>query len=86
MNENGQLNFIDLLSVMSFIIGLLNLDMNITQNDIAEQTADIDKRVNERLHEALKDIHTHLQEQDSRLSDIQNQLEELRNDSRRNLY
>ena len=86
MNENGQLNFIDLLSVLSFIIGLLNLDMNITQNDIAEQTADIDKRVNERLHEVLDEIHTHLQEQDSRLSDIQKLLEETKNDNRRNLY
>ena len=83
MNEDGQLNFIDLLSVMSFYIGLLNLDMNITQNDIAEQTADIDERVNEHLHEVLNEIHNHLQEQDSKLSDIQKQLEEIRNDNRR---
>lgn len=82
MNEDGQLNFIDLLSVMSFYIGLLNLDMNITQNDIADQTAEIDKRVNEHLHEVLNEIHTHLQEQDIKLSEIHKQLEELKNDSR----
>ena len=86
MNDEGQLNFIDLLSVMSFYIGLLNLDMNITQNDIAEQTADIDKRVNEHLHEILDEIHEHLQEQDIKLSEIQKELEELRNDSRRDIY
>ena len=79
MNDEGQLNFIDLLSVMSFYIGLLNLDMNITQNDMAEQTADIDKRVNEHLHEVLDEIHTHLADQDIKLSDIQKQLEELEN-------
>lgn len=85
MNENGQLDFIDLLSIMSFYIGLLNLDMNISQNDIAEQTTEIDKRVNEHLHEILNEIHNHLQEQDIKLSDIQKRLEELNNDSGRNL-
>ena len=82
MNENGQLNFIDLLSIMSFYIGLLNLDMNITQNDMAEQTADIDKRVNEHLHDVLDEIHEHLQDQDERLSYIQKQLEEIKNGNR----
>lgn len=85
MNDNGQLDFIDLLSIMSFYIGLLNLDMNISQNDIAEQTTEIDKRVNEHLHEILDEIHNHLQEQDIKLSDIQKRLEELNNDSGRNL-
>lgn len=81
MNDDGQLNFIDLLSVLSFYIGLLNLDMNITQNDIAEQTADIDKRVSTHLHAVLSDIHTHLTEQDIKLSEIQKQLEEIKNDN-----
>ena len=82
MNNDGQLDFLDWISVMSFYIGLLNLDMNITQNDIVEQTADIDKRVNEHLHEVLDEIHTHLTDQDIKLSEIQKQLEELKNDSR----
>lgn len=84
MTDNGQLDFIDLLSIMSFYIALLNLDMNITQNDMAEQTADIDRRVNEHLHNVLNEIHDHLQDQDIKLSDIQRQLEEMKNDSRRN--
>ena len=82
MNDDGQINFIDLLSIMSFYIGLMNLDMNITQNDMAEQTADIEKRVNEHLHDVLDEIHQHLQDQDVKLSTIQRQLEELRNDNR----
>ena len=81
MNEEGQLNFIDLLSILSFYIGLMNLDMNITQNDMADQTAEIDKRVNEHLHEVLNEIHTHLEDQDKKLAYIQEQLEVLKNDS-----
>lgn len=82
MTDNGQLDFVDLLSIMSFYIALLNLDMNITQNDIAEQTAEIDRRVNEHLHGVLDEIHQHLQDQDNKLSVIQKQLEEFKNDSR----
>ena len=81
MNDEGQLNYIDLLSILSFYIGLLNLDMNITQNDMAEQTADIDKRVNEHLHDVLNEIHAHLADQDIKLATIQRQLKELQNDS-----
>ena len=78
MNDENQLNFIDLLSVLSFYIGLLNLDMNITQNDIERQTADIDKRVNTHLHDVLNEIHEHLEIQDAKLADIQKQLKELK--------
>ena len=81
MNEQEQLNFVDLLSVMSFYIGLLNLDMNITQNDIEKQTAEIDSMVNEHLHQVLNEIHSHLEDQDKRLSIIEKHLEELKNDS-----
>ena len=81
MNEQGQLNFIDLLSVMSFYIGLLNLDMNITQTDIQKQTTELDDRLNLHLREALNEIHQHLEDQDVKLSKIQQQIKELKNDS-----
>lgn len=81
MNENGQFDFIDLLSVMSFYIGLLNLDMNITQTDIQQQTTELDHKINEHIQDALSDIHSHLEEQDFKLSAIQEQLKELKNDS-----
>ena len=81
MNDEQQLNFIDLLSVMSFFIGLMNLDMNITQNDIEKQTADIDEKVNDHLNNVLLQIQQHLEEQDIKLSIIRKQLEEMQNDS-----
>lgn len=81
MNNEGQFDFIDLLSLMSFYIGLLNLDMNITQNDIQQQTAEIDTRINDHVKKALQDIHSHLKDQDVKLSEIQEQLKELKNDS-----
>ena len=82
MNEERQVDFIDLLSIMSFYIGLLNLDMNITQNDIEKQTSDIDRKVNEHLQDVLKIIQEHLKDQDLKLSQIQKQIGELKNDSK----
>ena len=79
MTDNGQLDFLDLISIMSFVIGLENLEMNITQNDIANQTAEIDERVNDHLQSVLNEIHKHLEEQDNRLSAIEETLKEIKN-------
>ena len=79
MTDNGQLDFLDLISIMSFIIGLENLEMNITQNDIERQTADIDKRVSDYSHKLLDEIHSHLEKQDIRLSAIEETLKEIKN-------
>ena len=81
MTDNGQLDFLDIISILSFYIALLNLDMNIDQNDMAAQTAEIDKRVNEHLHDVLDEIHSHLESQDFKLSAIEKRLEEMKNDS-----
>ena len=70
MTENGQLDFLDILSILSFYIAVLNLDLNVTQNDMIEQT---------------EDIHRHLEEQDIKLSEIINTLEELKHDSGRSI-
>lgn len=79
-----QLEFLDILTIMSFCIALQNLDLNISAEDIANSSAEIEKVVNERLEKALEDIHGHLSVQDTKLSLILNMLEE-RNDSRGNL-
>lgn len=79
MTDDGQLDFLDLISIMSFAIGLENLEMNISQNDIERQTADIDKRVNDHLQDILNEIHRHLEEQDIRLSVIEETLKEIKN-------
>ena len=86
MNEKEQISIIDLLSVMSFYIGLINLEMNITQNDIAEQTTEIDQKVNEHLHNVLTEIHSHLQSQDKKLIEIEKRLEELQHDDRTDFF
>jgi hypothetical protein len=77
MNQK-QLDFIDLLSIMSFCINLANLDENLTQSD----KQDLTDELNNKMHLALQEIHTHLKEQDNKIDKI---LEELSNDSRRNL-
>ena len=68
--KDGEMTFVDMISLMSFAIGLENLDLNVTQNDIEAQTADLDARVNEKIHEMLTEIHTHLRTQDDKLDQI----------------
>ena len=76
--EYGEFTFLDYLTIASFLIGLENLELNITQEDMDRQTADLDARVNDKLEKALADIHSHLQIQDKKLDDI---LRRLKNDS-----
>ena len=66
MNEKEQLSFIDLFSIMSFCIGLMNLEINITQEDVDNQTQTI-----------LNEVHAHLEIQDNKLDDIISRLENL---------
>lgn len=61
-----ELDLIDLLSIMSFVIALKNLDENITQSDKQDLQEDLDSKT--RL--LLDEIHAHLQEQDNKLEKI----------------
>ena len=70
MNENRQLDFIDILSILSFVIGLENLEMNITQNDMDAQTRDINSQAQTLVENALSEIHAHLERQDKRILQI----------------
>ena len=67
---NGELTMVDIIGLMSFAIGLENLDLNITQEDMDAQTADLDARVNSRLEKALSDINTHLRTQDDKIDEL----------------
>ena len=78
MNNNGQLDFIDILSVMSFIIALMNLDENMTQGDKQDLQHDLADKADMLLNE----IHRHLESQDEKLSQI---LEVLKHDDRGNI-
>ena len=62
-SANNQLDFIDVLSIASFCIGLMNLDENVTQGDLADKS--------ERI---LDEVHRHLQEQDEKLDWIMERL------------
>ena len=72
--NNGQLDFLDLISIASFCIALMNLDENISQGDLADSA--------ERL---LNEIHGHLTIQDDKLDYIISRLEEIDNGSKRNI-
>lgn len=77
MNQK-ELDFIDILSMMSFCISLANLNENLTQSD----KQDLADELNQKIKLVLNEIHSHLQQQDIKIDKI---LEELNNDSRRNL-
>lgn len=67
---DGQLTAIDVLSVLSFIIGLQNLDLNIDQNDMDAQTREIDERASRLVNAAIAEIHEHLEMQDAKIDRI----------------
>ena len=67
---NKELDFLDVLSVASFVIGLQNLELNITQNDLADQTQEIDAKAEAKVNRALEEIHQHLQKQDYKIEEL----------------
>lgn len=72
---NGQLDFLDLITLASFVIALQNLDENITQSD----KADLQEDLSQKAELLLSEIHGHLERQDELLKQI---LKEVKNDSR----
>ena len=72
--ENGELTFLDLLSIVSFCVALQNLDLNLAQEDLDNQTQELDRD----LRSVVDDIHKHLSIQDAKLNHIVNKLEELK--------
>ena len=68
--DNGEWTFLDIITLISFVIGIENLDMNISQTDLQEETARLDKKVDEKVQYALSEIHRHLEEQDRKLKEI----------------
>ena len=64
--QQQELNFIDAVSLLSFFMGLANLDANLTQNDKQEMLEDF----NQKIKTALNEIHTHLENQDRKIDEI----------------
>lgn len=65
-NQNNQLEFIDILSVLSFVIGLLNYNETLTTKDKRELMDEVDKKT----AEILAEIQTHLEVQDDKIDKI----------------
>lgn len=64
-NQNNMYNgFMDAINILSFLIGLENLDLNVTANDLAEQK---DYIVND-LHRVIGKVEAHLENQDNHLT------------------
>ena len=76
MRTDGGWTFLDLVAIISFVVGLQNLEMNIDQNDMQAQTQEIGKAADELVSNALSDIHLHLAEQDRKLSEILRRMDE----------
>ena len=70
--DNGEFTFLDLVSLCSFIIGLMNLNENLTQGDKQDIQDDLSKKADL----LLKEIHQHLTEQDSKIDMILKRLED----------
>lgn len=66
MLSDNKYNLLDWITVISFIIGLQNLDLNLAQEDLDNQTKELDKS----LREVVDDIHKHLKEQDMKINEI----------------
>ena len=70
-NERNQLDFMDVLSICSFVIGLQNLQENMNQNDKQELMSSLDEKTNR----ILKEIQDHLEKQDDKIDHILDILE-----------
>lgn len=71
----GEFTFMDLLGILSFLVGIQNLNENLTQNDKSELQRDLSNQANN----ILQEIHTHLEEQDKKINYIINLLEDIKN-------
>lgn len=64
--SNGEFTFMDVLSILSFAIGVKNLDLNVTQEDAQRLQSDL----SEKTELLLNEIHGHLEKQDALLRAI----------------
>lgn len=68
--KNGEWTFLDIITIVSFIIGIQNLELNIDQNDMDKQTRDINETANALVSAAISEIHKHLENQDRKIEEI----------------
>lgn len=73
-NINEELDVLDVITIISFVIGLKNYQETLTQTDIDESL----NRVENTLKELVINIDEHLKNQDSKIDLILKRLEELK--------
>ena len=71
MGDN-ELNFLDIITLLSFVISLENLESNMTQND----KQDLQRDLSEKADWILNEIHSHLEAQDKKIDLIMEKLNE----------
>ena len=71
MSESKQLDFLDLLNVLSFLIAIENLRENLTQGD----KQDLQQELSESTERLLAEVHAHLEAQDAKIDEILNRME-----------
>ena len=76
-NINQQLSALDILNILSFFIGLLNLEENLTQSD----KQDLMKALDSKGNTLLNGINEHLESQDAKIDKILQRLGEKSNDN-----
>ena len=70
--DNGEFTFLDSITLIGFIVGLMNLEENLTQGDKQELQEDLA----DKAELLLEEIHSHLEDQDHKLDRILTMLEE----------
>ena len=69
--QNGQFTFLDSIALISFLIGVMNYEENLTQSD----KQDLQDQLNSKIDLLLKEIHSHLEEQDKKIDKIMEALQ-----------
>lgn len=64
--DNGEFTFLDIISLMSFFIGIQNLDLNVTQEDAQK----LESELSQKTDSIINEIQAHLELQDKKLDKI----------------
>lgn len=71
-SSGDNITFLDLITLISFVIGVENLESNMNQSD----KQDLQRDLSEKADIILGEIHKHLEEQDKLLKEIMEKLNE----------
>ena len=74
--SNGAFTFLDSISIASFLIGVMNLEENLTQGD----KQDLENKLSSSMELLLNEIHSHLNAQDKKIDTILKYMEDMRYD------